>query len=100
MPDKRYRSDKKYWFINSAAGLLGGAIAGYCLEKNGMPVSLLDVGLWTSAPPVIGGLEYVTKRYILGQNNVDDRIISASSVLGIGFFMAGDEIGRYLARIF
>ena len=92
--------DGKYLLINPFADLFAGVATGYALEKNGMPYSAIDLSLQVSVPIGLGSLEYLVKKYVKNQVDVQSMTIVCSSGVGIAAFNGGDYLGRMLAKSF
>ena len=52
-----------------------------------------------SLPLGIGSLEYLTKKYIKHQEDIDKDIISSTSFVGLAIFNGGNWTGRSLAKL-
>ncbi len=93
------KRESKYWLINPIANWFAGIVAGYALEKNGMPYSEVDLGLQFGVPLGVGSLEFLVKKCIKKQDNVEGNTLAGSNALGITTFNGGNYFGRYLAKL-
>ena len=97
---------RAYMVANLGAGFLSGLAVGYTLEKNNIPYSDYDTGLQLGVPAGLQTLEYTTldlvnrvteyRRAIL-----DDEIVgrmTQGNFGALGTFLAGDHLGRLLAK--
>src|SRR3989344_3249185 len=90
--------ENKYWLINPFANLFAGMATGYALEKNGMPYSAVDLGLQVSVPVGLGSLEFLVKKYVKNQDDIQGNTLAGSSALGVATFNGGNYAGRFLAK--
>ena len=89
-----------YWFVNPVTNFVAGALTGYTLEKNGIPYSMIDVGIQANTPIALGSLEYLTEKKVRNYScDINIKTIRNSNLVGLGTFYLGNNIGRYLGKL-
>ncbi len=91
--------DNRYWLINPLVHLVVGTASGYILEKNGINDSAVDLCFQMGFPVALGSLEYLVKRCIKKQKDINGDIIAGSNAAGLAILNGANKFGRYLAKL-